>query len=235
MSKMSIRSQLSYMNRYDVHKMLINEYVLKNPGDTKFLQRDTSKDKRDFDVIRENHKFLWDESDSTESWGQRFAKKYYDKLFKEYCIGDLSRYKENKIALRWRTQQEVVVGRGQFSCGNKKCEERDDLKTWEVNFGYVEDSVKKNALVKIRLCEPCSKKLNYHTKKKEVKRLKKHVKRRSSGEKKKDIAEVEKVAESEVIKEAQTSEESSPWANVKQTDVKSREEEMEEYLEDLLL
>jgi len=25
------------------------------------------------------------------------AKKYYDKLFKEYCISDLSRYKENKV------------------------------------------------------------------------------------------------------------------------------------------
>ena len=25
------------------------------------------------------------------------AKKYYDKLFKEYCITDLSRYRENKV------------------------------------------------------------------------------------------------------------------------------------------
>jgi len=29
--------------------------------------------------------------------GRRLAKKYYDKLFKEYCIADLSRYKENKV------------------------------------------------------------------------------------------------------------------------------------------
>lgn len=28
---------------------------------------------------------------------KRLAKKYYDKLFKEYCIADLSRYKENKV------------------------------------------------------------------------------------------------------------------------------------------
>ena len=28
---------------------------------------------------------------------KRMAKKYYDKLFKEYCITDLSRYKENKV------------------------------------------------------------------------------------------------------------------------------------------
>jgi len=29
--------------------------------------------------------------------GKRLAKKYYDKLFKEYCIADLTRYKENKV------------------------------------------------------------------------------------------------------------------------------------------
>ena len=30
---------------------------------------------------------------------KRLAKKYYDKLFKEYCISDLSRYKENKVTI----------------------------------------------------------------------------------------------------------------------------------------
>ena len=30
--------------------------------------------------------------------GKSLAKKYYDKLFKEYCISDLSRYKENKVS-----------------------------------------------------------------------------------------------------------------------------------------
>lgn len=30
---------------------------------------------------------------------KELAKKYYDKLFKEYCIADLSRYKENKVGL----------------------------------------------------------------------------------------------------------------------------------------
>lgn len=31
------------------------------------------------------------------TWERRLAKKYYDKLFKEYAITDLSRYKENKV------------------------------------------------------------------------------------------------------------------------------------------
>lgn len=34
-----------------------------------------------------------------DSREKRLAKKYYDKLFKEYCIADLSRYKENKVCL----------------------------------------------------------------------------------------------------------------------------------------
>ena len=39
---------------------------------------------------------------------------------------------------------------GHFSCGNRKCNERDGLRSWEVNFAYVEEGEKKNALVKIR-------------------------------------------------------------------------------------
>lgn len=39
---------------------------------------------------------------------------------------------------------------GQFICGEKKCNEKMDLTSWEVNFAYVEDGVKKNALVKLR-------------------------------------------------------------------------------------
>lgn len=91
------RAQLRYMNPYDIHKAIINDYVLRKSGDTSFLKRDASKDKTDFDIVKENHKFLWDDT-IPESWEQQFAKKYYDKLFKEYCIGDLSRYKENKVS-----------------------------------------------------------------------------------------------------------------------------------------
>lgn len=58
----------------------------------------SSRDKRDFDVIRENHKFLWnEETDATDTWEKRLAKKYYDKLFKEYCICDMTFYKQNKV------------------------------------------------------------------------------------------------------------------------------------------
>lgn len=43
----------------------------------------------------------------------------------------------------------MITGKGQFICGNKKCSEKDELRTWEVNFAYIEDGFKKNALVKI--------------------------------------------------------------------------------------
>ncbi|MRC57046.1 hypothetical protein GH877_30870, partial [Bacillus thuringiensis] len=68
-----------------------------------------SRDRTDIDVIRENHQFLWEEDDDSDgSWEKNLAKKYYDKLFKEYCIVDLSCYKENKVAMRWRVEKEVV-------------------------------------------------------------------------------------------------------------------------------
>lgn len=38
---------------------------------------------------------------------------------------------------------------GQFHCGNKRCEKQEGLKSWEVNFAYVEHGEKRNALVKL--------------------------------------------------------------------------------------
>ena len=48
-------------------------------------------------------------------------------------------FQENRVAFRWRTEKEVISGKGQFECAQKKvCSEKDGLRTWEVNFGYVE-------------------------------------------------------------------------------------------------
>ncbi|KAI1307271.1 Protein FRA10AC1 [Halotydeus destructor] len=164
------------LDSYTRHKMLINEYRLCFPGATAGLVRDTSKDKTDIDVLRENHRFLWEEDDATDSWGKRLAKKYYDALFKEYGICDLSKYKENKIAMRWRTETEVIDGKGQFVCGEKRCSQRKHLRSWEVNFTYMEEGDKKNALVKMRLCPDCSHMLNHNSKKREAKRRRSKLK-----------------------------------------------------------
>uniref|UniRef100_A0A673G9D0 FRA10A associated CGG repeat 1 n=1 Tax=Sinocyclocheilus rhinocerous TaxID=307959 RepID=A0A673G9D0_9TELE len=157
------RQHLISMNAFERHKKFVSDYILYYGGKIEDFRRSMSKDKTDLDVVRENHRFLWREEDEEDmTWEKELAKKYYDKLFKEYCIADLSRYKENKFGFRWRVENEVISGKGQFHCGNKRCENKEGLKSWEVNFAYVEQGEKRNALVKLRLCPECSFKLNYH-------------------------------------------------------------------------
>ncbi|XP_057457108.1 uncharacterized protein LOC130748039 isoform X2 [Lotus japonicus] len=62
---------------------------------------------------------------------------------------------------RWRTEKEVISGKGQFICGNKHCDEKDGLASYEVNFCYFEAGENKQALVKLVTCERCARKLNY--------------------------------------------------------------------------
>lgn len=53
--------------------------------------------KTDYDILRENFKFVWEKNNSFEdTWEIKFAKSYYDKLYKEYCIADLTLYKKGK-------------------------------------------------------------------------------------------------------------------------------------------
>ena len=181
------------MDAYSRHKALVNQYLLSAGQGIEHFKRSTENDRNDYTVLSEEHKFLWEADDKPEMWEKRLAKAYYDKLFKEYAIVDLSRYKENKIAMRWRIEKEVCDGKGQFMCGNKHCSRNEDLTSWEVNFSYMEQGEKKNALVKLRLCPKCSKKLNYHkkckvwgggTKKKKEKASKKHKRHRDSDSKK---------------------------------------------------
>uniref|UniRef100_A0A671WR08 FRA10A associated CGG repeat 1 n=1 Tax=Sparus aurata TaxID=8175 RepID=A0A671WR08_SPAAU len=159
------RAHLISMNAFERHKKFVGDYILYYGGQMADFKRSTTKDKTDQDVLRENHRFLWrDEDEEDMTWEKELAKNYYDKLFKEYCIADLSRYKENKFGFRWRTEDEVVSGKGQFQCGNKRCEKQEGLKSWEVNFAYVERGEKRNALVKLSkyslfslviLCKSC--------------------------------------------------------------------------------
>uniref|UniRef100_A0A023F7L7 Protein FRA10AC1 n=1 Tax=Triatoma infestans TaxID=30076 RepID=A0A023F7L7_TRIIF len=242
------------LNPYELHKHLINTYVLNRTGTTSLLRRDTSKDKTDIDVIRENHKFIWEDDEQPTTWEERLARKYYDKLFKEFCIADLSRYKENMFAMRWQTENELITGKGQFICGNKICPEKDDLKTWEVNFGYIEHGEKKNALVKLRLCDSCSKKLNYKHKRKEIKRLKRSKKFEPGESTTQSDGSTDKMQLETVFNETNpenisndeqatttTTEESEEdssniWkAPIEDTEESSRDEEFEKYLEHLLL
>lgn len=103
--------KLSTLEPFELHKKLLDKYLKY----CKFVDRKKyvyiwillkiifyqicfRKEKRDIDVIQENHKFVWDEDDEAYTWEQKLAKKYYDKLFKEYCICDLSLYKKSKVS-----------------------------------------------------------------------------------------------------------------------------------------
>ncbi|XP_015230696.1 PREDICTED: protein FRA10AC1 [Cyprinodon variegatus] len=262
------RAHLISMNAFERHRKFVGDYILYYGGQMADFRRSTTKDKTDLDVLRENHRFLWREEDEDDmTWEKEIAKKYYDKLFKEYCIADLSRYKENKFGFRWRTEKEVVSGKGQFQCGNKLCGAEEGLKSWEVNFAYVEQGEKRNALVKLRLCPECSFKLNYHHKRKEVKvqrkrkmseeneepEKKKKKRKKSSSHSKKHKQKKHKdcstssssseseqhnseEGESEAGNEPGSHSEADHWRGpAPAVEEKSREEEFDEYFEDMFL
>eukprot|EP00026_Physarum_polycephalum_P002434 Phypoly_transcript_02440.p1 GENE.Phypoly_transcript_02440~~Phypoly_transcript_02440.p1 ORF type:complete len:307 (+),score=76.39 Phypoly_transcript_02440:1708-2628(+) len=162
---------------YERHKKFINDYVIFYGRESEYLQP-TKPHKTDYDVLREEYRFLRTDEDNDDSqFEKRLAKKYYDKLFKEYCLADLSRYKHGQIGLRWRTEKEVFTGKGQFVCGNKKCDERNNLNSYELPFAYTEAGENKNALVKLRACPACAEMVTYYHNKKNHKNDLKHVKK----------------------------------------------------------
>lgn len=152
------------LNAYDRHKKFLNDYV-NFYGKEKPVQEKLPV-KTDLDTLREGYRFIrTEEDDMNPSWEHRLVKRYYDKLFKEYCLADMSQYKSGKIGLRWRTEKEVMSGKGQFLCGNKHCDETEGLASYEVNFSYFEAGENKQALVKLVTCERCTKKLYYKNRK----------------------------------------------------------------------
>jgi protein FRA10AC1 len=61
--------------------------------------------------------------------------------------------------MRWRTIEEVKLGKGDKICANVDCERIEGLTSLEVVFGYQEDEKRKNVLVKCILCEKCARKM----------------------------------------------------------------------------
>lgn len=97
------------------------------------------------------------------------------------------------------------------------------------------------------LCPDCSAKLNYFSKKREIKRVKRKYtcdttkKKHKSQIRSNDVDKAGPSAVAELEEPNQLTPklketlEESPWENVKYTEAKSRDEEMEDYLQDLLL
>lgn len=158
------------LNAYERHQRFCRDYiqfygtVAGESGSGTAVDQDQPR--TDIDALQQGHRFIRTAVDNaSNTWEARLAKRYYERLFREYCIADLSRYKESKLGLRWRTQKEVVSGKGQFSCGAKGCEEKEGLASYEVNFAYDEAGERKQALVKLRVCPSCAYRLNYRKEK----------------------------------------------------------------------
>lgn len=137
--------------------------------------------KTDVEILSEYHEFVREEDEETSlersssSWMKRMSVQYYNQLFKEYALIDLSRYKSGQYGLRWRTRQEVIDGKGQFICGNKRgCDQTSDLASYELLFGYVERAEKKKCMVKVRICPSCAMQLFYQ----KIQTFEKHKKRK---------------------------------------------------------
>ncbi|KAF8223855.1 hypothetical protein L208DRAFT_1314852 [Tricholoma matsutake] len=135
--------------------------------------------KTEFEILKESHRFLREDHDENLSWDDQLAAKYYSSLYREFAVCDLKHYKSGNFALRWRTEDEVLSGNGETTCGNTRCEFHDiperlahlkpSLTTLELPFAYVEQGENKSALVKVVLCPRCLRKLMWkRSKEKEI-------------------------------------------------------------------
>ncbi|KAF9000651.1 folate-sensitive fragile site protein Fra10Ac1-domain-containing protein [Cyathus striatus] len=123
-------------------------------------------------------RFLREDDDvapSISSWEEQLAAKYYNNLYREFALCNLKHYKTGNFALRWRTEEEVLSGAGETTCGNTRCRYHDPprrpgdvmpkLTTLELPFTYEEHGEHKYALVKVVLCGKCVDKLMWKRRK----------------------------------------------------------------------
>jgi protein FRA10AC1 len=87
---------------------------------------------------------------------------------------------------------------GQFICGNKKCAEREGLRSYECNFAYtdVAGGPPQAALVKIRLCPNCAYKMHYKKIKQAQRELRAKRREEKHAERKRRRTESVKAADS---------------------------------------
>ncbi|KAK0205045.1 folate-sensitive fragile site protein Fra10Ac1-domain-containing protein [Desarmillaria ectypa] len=128
----------------------------------------------EFEILKASHKFLREDEDDEKdsSWEDKLASKYYSNLYREFAVCDLKHYKSGNFALRWRTEEEVLSGAGETTCGNTRCVHHDpdsdyklSLTTLELPFTYSEHGETKSALVKAILCKKCLDKMMWKRRK----------------------------------------------------------------------
>ncbi|KAJ1276579.1 hypothetical protein BS78_05G225200 [Paspalum vaginatum] len=195
--KMQYQSHIRGLNAYDRHKKFMNDYA-QFYGYGKNVDNSVPI-KTDKDTLREGYRFILSEEDDMDStWEKRLVKRYYDKLFKEYCIADMTQYKRGKFGQLFYFMIQINVNSsamtricsfaGQFICGNRHCDEKHGLGSYEVNFSYVEAGEQKQALVKLVACKRCAEKLAYKRQKEKEKEKDDEL----SGEKEIELKDKEK-------------------------------------------
>ena len=149
----------------DAHDAYFGPHGARNRG---VALRDKPYDDTDEAALAREYRFVRDgEEDARREgeWAVRLAKRYADALYKTFCVCDLSRASERmgdgraRVGMRWRTEAEVRSGKGQLTCGERRCDETEGLRTYECHFRYAEHGETKSALVKVRVCRECAKKL----------------------------------------------------------------------------
>jgi len=144
----------------------------------------------DGDALAREHRFVRDDEEDErrgDAWAVRLARRYHEKLYKAYAVFDATT-RDGETGARWRTAAEVRAGKGQFTCGEKRCETSDGLASFECVFAYDEGGVRKKAMMKVRACARCAEKLGAgggvsRAKPKDRKREKKDRKRKRDAEK----------------------------------------------------
>ncbi|CZT62748.1 hypothetical protein PFMG_02361 [Plasmodium falciparum IGH-CR14] len=170
------------LNPFERHKLMMS---LRSLEEEKKKENKNEKYLSDYDILRKKYNFIHDVENEKNSLLQN----YYKSICNKYVICDLSKYKETKIGLRWRTEEEIIKGKGHVICSSKKCN-NTDLNTYEFLFQYIEQGIKKETNVKVRACMDCAYKLHYrkinkYLKKKEKEKKKKKIKEKKKRKKKK--------------------------------------------------
>jgi len=203
---------------FSTHNRLMENF-LRFGGERKLKKMEEARKKAirtDHDVLIENYKLERSSSESEDeaTYEQRLSRNYYKKLYREYGVIDLSKYKTGKFGIRWRKKEEVLKGKGESICGEKKCLEFETLKTFEVPFRYKEQGETKVTMLKLRLCVDCGRKLNYKKLKEtevEIKKLKKRekklLKKINASKKRKNQGSDEKVMKKRKVEGTEESEE----------------------------
>ena len=119
----------------------------------------------DLALLQRAHRFLRDPAEDAALRAQggdataalRLAQQYDAALNKNFALADLTALP--RLGLRWRTREEVLSGKGEFSCGVLGCAAVEGLAAYEVPFAYSDAGApaeERLALVKLLCCGLCA-------------------------------------------------------------------------------